>query len=122
MSPHVSDSRTSPSETFLFADLCGFTEYTCRFGDAHAADLAVAFHRSVREMASEEGCDVDRSRGGGVMVPPPACLVPVPFPHRLGGGGRKAGPPPIRVGLDRGPAVERDGDWYGTTVNAAARL
>ena len=30
--------------------------------------------------------------------------------------------PPVRVGMHTGPAVEREGDWYGTTVNVAARL
>ena len=29
---------------------------------------------------------------------------------------------PVRVGMHTGPAVERGGDWYGTTVNVAARL
>jgi adenylate cyclase len=30
--------------------------------------------------------------------------------------------PPVRVGLDTGPAVEHDGDWFGSTVNAASRV
>jgi adenylate cyclase len=30
--------------------------------------------------------------------------------------------PQIRAGLDTGPAVERGGDWFGSTVNTAARL
>ena len=30
--------------------------------------------------------------------------------------------PPVRVGMHTGPAVARGGDWYGTTVNVAARL
>jgi class 3 adenylate cyclase len=30
--------------------------------------------------------------------------------------------PAVRVGVHTGPAVNRGGDWYGTTVNVAARL
>jgi class 3 adenylate cyclase len=30
--------------------------------------------------------------------------------------------PPVRVGMHTGPAVGRDRDWYGATVNVAARL
>jgi hypothetical protein len=30
--------------------------------------------------------------------------------------------PAIRVGVHSGPAVHRHGDWYGSTVNVAARL
>jgi class 3 adenylate cyclase len=32
------------------------------------------------------------------------------------------GLPPVRVGLNTGPAVERDGDYFGSAVNLAARL
>jgi adenylate cyclase len=35
---------------------------------------------------------------------------------------RPDGQPPIRIGIDSGPAVTRDGDWYGSTVNAAAHV
>jgi adenylate cyclase len=30
--------------------------------------------------------------------------------------------PPVRVGIHHGTAVERNGDWYGNTVNVASRL
>jgi class 3 adenylate cyclase len=32
------------------------------------------------------------------------------------------GIPPVRVGVNTGPAVERDGDFFGSAVNLAARL
>ena len=32
------------------------------------------------------------------------------------------GLPPVRVGVNTGSAVERDGDFFGSTVNLAARL
>jgi len=28
----------------------------------------------------------------------------------------------VRVGMHTGPAVERGGDWFGATVNLAARV
>ncbi len=30
--------------------------------------------------------------------------------------------PPVRVGVHTGPAVHRQGEWYGRAVNVAARL
>jgi adenylate cyclase len=30
--------------------------------------------------------------------------------------------PPVRVGLDTGPAVRRGADWFGSTVNTASRV
>src|SRR3954453_21600032 len=32
------------------------------------------------------------------------------------------GLPPVRVGIHTGPALRSGGDWYGRTVNVAARL
>jgi adenylate cyclase len=36
--------------------------------------------------------------------------------------GGQHGFPIIRVGMHTGPAAERDGDWFGATVNLAARI
>jgi class 3 adenylate cyclase len=35
---------------------------------------------------------------------------------------RQAGLPPIRAGVHRGPVVAQSGDYYGNTVNLAARI
>lgn len=32
------------------------------------------------------------------------------------------GSPPVRVGMHSGPAIDRDGDWFGSTVNVASRV
>jgi adenylate cyclase len=109
-------------ETFLFADLCGFTEYTCRHGDKLAADLAVGFHRRVRKLAADEGCSVVKSIGDAVMVHSRDCQVAVRLACRILALSELDGYPPIRIGIDSGPAVRRGRDWYGSTVNAAARV
>jgi adenylate cyclase len=106
----------------MFADLCGFTEYTRRFGDAPAAALATEFHRRVRELAAALGCDVVKSIGDAVMLHADDCRVAVRLARRVIKLGESDGHPPIRVGLDRGPAVQLDGDWYGGAVNVAAHL
>ena len=36
--------------------------------------------------------------------------------------GRQHGFPAVRVGMNTGQALERDGDWFGATVNIAARV
>jgi adenylate cyclase len=36
--------------------------------------------------------------------------------------GARHGFPLVRVGMHTGPAVEREGDWFGATVNLAARV
>jgi adenylate cyclase len=108
--------------TFLFADLCGFTEYTRRHGDELAADLAVDFHHRVCGLAADEDCWVVKSIGDAVMVHSKSSWTAVRLACRILALSRLAGYPPIRIGIDSGPAVRRGGDWYGSTVNAAARI
>lgn len=110
------------SHTFLFADLCGFTEYTFRHGDELAAELALAFHQRVRELAGEEGCDVVKPIGDAVMVRADDCHDALRLARRVVALSVSEGYPPIRVGVDVGSAVEHQGDWYGSTVNTAARV
>ena len=119
---HACDHERAQQATFLFADLCGYTEYTCLYGDELATELATAFHRLVRELAVEAGCDVIKSIGDAVMVRATNCRVAVRLAHRILVLSARDGYPPVRIGLDTGPAIERDGDWYGTTVNSAARV
>lgn len=84
--------------TFIFSDLVGFTALTEANGDEHAAELALDFYERVRTMLPGHGL---RMVSGLEAVP---------------------GFPPVRVGMHTGPAISREGDWYGATVNVAARL
>jgi adenylate cyclase len=108
--------------TFLFADLCGYTEYTWRHGDDRSAELAVGFNELVARLATEESCKVVKSIGDGVMVHADRCINAVQLARRIHRGSARLGYPPIRVGIDTGSAVSRNGDWYGNTVNTAARV
>ena len=73
--------------------------------------LERSFHRLVRELAAEEGCDVIKSIGDAVMVRATNCRVAVRLAHRILALSAREGYPPVRIGLDTGPAIERDGDW-----------
>jgi adenylate cyclase len=115
-------SEGATRATFLFADLCGFTEYKYRHGDKLAADLAVDFHHRVRRLAADDGCSVVKSIGDAVMVHCKDCQPAVRLACRILALSHLDGYPEIRIGIDSGPAVRREGDWYGSTVNAAARV
>jgi class 3 adenylate cyclase len=108
--------------TFLFADIVGFTHLTDRHGDEHAADLAVRFHEQVCELAAELGCEVVKAIGDAVMVRSENSDTAVALAERILQLTGRDGFPPARVGLDTGPAVERGGDWFGSTVNTACRV
>jgi adenylate cyclase len=109
-------------QTFLFADLVGFTELTSQRGDDEAAELAISFHGRVSELARELGCHVVKAIGDAVMVRSENGEAAVQLARGILGLARAGGLPPVRVGLDTGTAVERDGDWFGATVNTASRV
>lgn len=103
------DPAEAARATFLFADLCGFTQYTCRYGDELAADLAVDFHRRVCRLAADEDCSVVKSIGDAVMVHSKDSRTAVRLARRILALSRLDGYPPIRIGIDCGPAVRRGG-------------
>jgi adenylate cyclase len=109
-------------QAFLFADLCGYTEFTCCHGDERAAELAVAFQARAGELADAEGCQVIKALGDAVMVRAQDCPPAIRLAVRMLALSAREGFPPIRAGVDFGPAVECGGDWYGSTVNTASRL
>ena len=110
------------SHAFLFADLCGFTAYTHRHGDERGAELAVGFHERVCEFAQAEGCEVIKTIGDAVMVRSDDARALLRLASRVIALGEPEGHPRVRAGIDVGPAVARASDWYGSTVNTAARV
>ena len=111
------------THTFLFTDLVGFTALTAERGDDHAADVALDFSLRAREMAEGRGAQVVKTLGDGVMLrsgdPTEAVYLGVEIVEALAA---VPGFPAVRVGMHTGSAVERQGDWFGGTVNVASRL
>ncbi len=110
------------AQTFLFADLAGFTALTEAHGDERAAALADEFFSSVRELLDEHGAEEVKTLGDAVMLRCEDASQGI----RLGlaivdAVDARADFPTVRVGMSSGDAVERDGDWFGSTVNVAAR-
>jgi adenylate cyclase len=111
------------SHTFLFADLVGFTALAEQEGDDRALEVALALQRRVGQLLTEHGAEQVKAIGDGLMLrcqePAAAIRLGLRLVDELAG---EAGVPPVRVGIHTGPAVANAGDWYGRTVNVAARL
>jgi class 3 adenylate cyclase len=109
--------------TFVFADIAGYTALTEAHGDADAAELAARFCRAISEVAAESGGEVIKTIGDAVMVRHAVAAQAVDLgltaAHDVIAG---HGFPAVRVGMHHGPAIEREGDWFGATVNLAARV
>ena len=109
--------------TFLFADLAGFSALTEAHGDEQAADLAERFCDSVCELLPGYRGERVKSIGDGLMLRVPNAAAAVRLAVRIVMDfGASRGFPAVRVGMHTGPAVPRRGDWYGATVNLAARV
>jgi class 3 adenylate cyclase/YHS domain-containing protein len=120
--PRGDAAVTSTEHTFLFADLAGFTALTEAHGDERAADLAETFRDAVLPLLSGHRGALVKMIGDALMI---RCEEPADA-IRLGlgivevGGGH--GFPTVRGGLHSGAAVARGADWFGATVNLAARV
>jgi adenylate cyclase len=109
--------------TFLFADLAGFTALTEAHGDQQAADVVAEFSTAVRSLLAAYEAREVKAIGDALMIhgrnPAAAIRLGLAIVHDVGG---RHGFPAVRVGMNTGAALERDGDWFGTTVNVAARV
>jgi adenylate cyclase len=105
-----------------FLDLVGYTRLTEERGDAAAAALAEALAVLVGRSAREHGGVPVKWLGDGVMVhfrePAGAVLAALGMVAQL----PESGLPPAHVGVAAGPVVVQGGDYFGRTVNLAARI
>lgn len=109
--------------TFLFADIAGYSLLTELDGDEAAADIAMRFMSGASMVAREHGAEVVKGIGDAVMVRADDAGQALRLAIDLRGElNRDDLMPPIHAGLHTGPAVGRGGDWWGATVNIAARV
>ena len=109
--------------TFIFADMSGFTALTEAHGDETAVELVAGFSEAVQPRLANRGAEEVKSIGDALMIrcedAASAIRLGLEIVHEVGGQDRF---PTIRVGMHSGRAAERDGDWFGSTVNLAARV
>ena len=105
-----------------FLDLAGYTRLTEEQGDRAAAELAARLVEIVHELAHRHGGRPVKLLGDGVMFHFPEPAHGVLCALELVDRAPRVGLPRARVGLDTGPVVFQDGDYFGRTVNVAARI
>jgi len=111
------------AHTFLFADLVGFTALAEAEGDDRAVEAVLTLQRRVHDVLEEHSAEQVKALGDGLMLrcsdPSAAVRLGLRVIEEMADEGTA---PPVRVGIHTGPAVTHEGDWYGRTVNVAARL
>jgi class 3 adenylate cyclase len=120
----VTESATSTQEaTFSFVDLAGFTAMTEAHGDAHAVSIVRAFRDRAMKVLGP-GDELVKTIGDAVMLrfgSPEAAVLAL---LELLEGELVVDDAVLlpRAGAHHGRAVAVDGDYYGATVNLAARV
>ena len=115
-------SRLVKPPAICFLDITGYTRLTEERGDEAAAELAARLTPLVQRTAERHGGKVVKWLGDGVMFhfrePAGGVVAALEMIDAISG----AGLPPAHVGLHTGPVVFQGGDYFGRTVNLAARI
>lgn len=113
---------SAQENTFLFADLAGFTALTEAHGDERAADIALEFCAAINELLPSDADDL-KMLGDSCLLRVGAAYEAVELGLDLTSGlSARRGFPDVRVGMDTGGAARRGSDWFGATLNIAARV
>jgi adenylate cyclase len=112
--------RQPPAIAFL--DLAGYTSLAEERGDEAAAELAADLASIVQEAAQTHGGRAVKWLGDGVMFhftdPGKAIMSGLELVERT----ESAISVPARIGINAGAVVAQEGDYFGRTVNVAARI
>jgi adenylate cyclase len=113
--------RPERPNAFAFVDLAGFTRLTEERGDAESARIATELATMVDSVSVSWRGRPIKWLGDGVMVqfrdPADAVGATLAIVERAPEVGL-----PAHAGIAAGPVVVQDGDYYGRTVNLAARI
>ena len=105
----------------LFIDIKGFTSYVDTAGDRAGIAAIEQFDRIVLEEQGESG-HVVKALGDGFMVAYPNARDAVAGAHRMIARMQREHGPALHGSVHEGLALLRSGDYFGRTVNLAARL
>ena len=120
--------RDTAVRSVMFTDIVGSTELAPRLGDDIAFELLNTHDAIVRGAVSQHGGRVIKHTGDGIMavfVSPvqavkAACMIQTAVEAIVPQDNRPQFQ--IRIGAAAGEPIERDNDFFGSTVNLAARL
>jgi class 3 adenylate cyclase len=118
----ISPRQTRRPPAIAFLDLAGYTAVAEERGDQAAAELAAGLASVVHEAARTHGGRAVKWLGDGVMFhfadPGRAILTSLDLVEQT----ERAISVPARIGINAGAVIAQEGDYFGRTVNIAARI
>lgn len=123
-----SQQVTTSTVTILFTDMVGSTDLTQSIGDAAAQDVIRAHNYIVRAALSHHDGNEVKHTGDGIMasfeVPANAIEAAIEIQQRAIEHNHKWPKLPLglRIGMNTGEPIIEENDYFGTTVQIAARV
>ena len=114
--------------SILFSDIRGFTDYTEQYGDEAAYQILREHNAIVRRQIEAFGGAVVKTQGDSFMVAFPtargAILCAVMTQRAIAGvnPNQSGALIAIGIGINTGEPIQEGGDYFGSTVNLAARI
>jgi class 3 adenylate cyclase len=120
--------RDTATRSVLFTDIVGSTEMAQRLGDDVSMELLTTHDAIVRDAVTSHNGRVIKHTGDGIMAVflsshqavKAACAIQSAVAVLAPAGNCPAFQ--VRIGAAAGEPIERDNDFFGSTVNLAARL
>lgn len=114
--------QPSDEQSIAFVDISEYTRKAQEEGDAAAARQAALLADLVQRLAAPHGGRLVRTLGDGAMVHFPAAAPAVSFALDAVAQAAGHGLWSLHAGVNTGPMLRRDGDYFGTAVNIASRV
>lgn len=119
----AADGTDTPGLAVGFVDIVRFTVLARQLGPPELADLISRFEAVTHDIVAARGGRVVKTIGDEVMfvADDPASAVRIGL-EVIEAHAADDLLPDVRIGLAWGPAISRDGDYYGPIVNLASRI
>jgi class 3 adenylate cyclase len=109
-------------QTVIFVDVSNYTRLSEEKGDVESARQAVALSQFLHKLASRHGGRMVKSLGDGAMVHASDPRQGLAIAMDAVALSESAGLWSLHAGVNSGAMVRRDGDYFGSAVNIAARI
>jgi adenylate cyclase len=114
--------RPEDDQSIAFVDISGYTRKAEEAGDAAAAHQAALLADLVRRLAHPRDGRLVRTLGDGAMVHFRHAAPAVEFALEVVEQAEEQGLWSLHAGVNTGPMLRRDADYFGTAVNVASRV
>jgi adenylate cyclase len=118
----IRERTAAEPEAVAFADLSGYTTLTEEGGDEAAVEMALALSQLVGEVAAQHRGMTVKLLGDGALLhfanPGDAVRASLDIVDEAPARGL----PPAHVGVNAGPLLFDQGDYFGRTINVASRI